>query len=82
MSKKKLDFDKLSALKPKKSEPKIDSDSAVKSIHTKGEERKKVKRITIDLPFSLYVDIKKQLIESEQTMKDYFVNLAEDDLRK
>ena len=55
MSKKDLDFDKLSSLKPKKTKAKADPEHAVKSIHTKTSEKEKVKRITIDLPFSVYV---------------------------
>ena len=60
MNKKDLDFDKLSSLKPNKIEPKADPEQAVKSIHTKGSEKEKIKRVTIDLPFSIYVDIRKK----------------------
>ncbi|MEZ4982029.1 MAG: hypothetical protein R2769_10685 [Saprospiraceae bacterium] len=79
MSKKDLDFDKLSSLKPKKTEAKADPEQAVNSIHNKSSEKEKVKRITIDLPFSLYVDIRKKTIEEEMTLKDYFVNLSYND---
>ena len=80
MSKKDLDFDKLSSLKPKKTKAKADPEQAVKSIHNKNSEKEKVKRITIDLPFSLYVDIRKKTIEKEMTLKDYFVNLSYNDI--
>jgi len=79
-SKKDLDFEKLSSLKPKKIEPKADSEQAVKSIHEKNLEKEKVKRVTIDLPFSLYVEIRKKTIEQEMTLKDYFVTLAGTDM--
>lgn len=80
MKKKDLDFDKLSSLKPKKAELKADPEQAVKSIHTKGLEKEKTKRITIDLPFSVYVDIRKKVIEEEMTLKDYFLALAKENL--
>jgi len=79
-NKKDLDFKKLSSLKPKKAEPKADPEQAVKSIHTKDSEKEKVKRITIDLPFSVYVDIRKKVIEEEKTLKDFFLDLAKKDL--
>lgn len=81
MSKKELDFDKLSSLKPNKPEKKTDHEQAVKSIHSKGVGKEKVKRITIDLPFSLYVDIRKKTIEQESTLKDYFLNLVEESMK-
>jgi len=79
-NKKDLDFEKLSSLKPKKIEPKADPEQAVKSIHAKGSEKEKVKRITIDLPFSVYVEIRKKVIEEEKTLKDFFLELAKNDL--
>lgn len=79
MSKKDFDFDKLSSLKPMKAEPKADPEQAIKSIHNKSPDKEKVKRITIDLPFSLYVDIRKKTIEQEMTLKDYFLSLATKD---
>ena len=75
MSKKDLDFDKLPSLKPKKTETKTDPEQAVKSIHEKSPKKEKVKRVTIDLPFSVYVEIRKKVIEEEITLKDYFLNL-------
>ena len=47
MSKKDIDFDKLSSLKPKKTEAKADPEQAVKSIHDKSPEKEKVKRQVI-----------------------------------
>ena len=80
MSKKDFDYDKLSSLKPKKTQAKADPEQAVKSIHSQSPEKEKVKRITIDLPFSLYVEIRKKTIEQEKTLKDYFVNLSYKDI--
>ncbi|MBR9919546.1 MAG: hypothetical protein GYB31_01825 [Bacteroidetes bacterium] len=82
MSKKDLDFDKLSSLKPKKIKARADPEKAIESIHNKSPEKEKVKRITIDLPFSLYVDIRKKTIEEEMTLKDYFVNISNKDIEK
>jgi len=59
---------------------KADPEEAVKSIHNKGLEKEKIKRITIDLPFSIYVDIRKKVIEQEKTLKDYFLELAKENL--
>ena len=80
MSKKELDFGKLAALKPKKAESNQDTEQAIKVIHEQLTEKEKVKRVTIDLPFSIYVDIRKKIIDKEQTLKDYFVTLAKADL--
>ncbi|MCB0517386.1 MAG: hypothetical protein H6577_23700 [Lewinellaceae bacterium] len=75
MSKKDFDFEKLSSLKPKKAESQPDTEEAVKSIHEKVSGKEKVKRVTIDLPFSVYVDIRKKTIEKEITLKEYFLKL-------
>lgn len=83
MSKKELDFDKLGSLKklkPKKAESNIDTDKAVKNIHTEKKEKERVKRITLDLPFSVYADVRKKIIDEEKTLKDYFTELARKDL--
>ena len=84
MSKKDLDFNKLSSLKPKKTEIKTDPEQLVKTIHNKVVEKEKIKRITIDLPFSVYIDIRKKTIEEEKTLKNYFLTLVRRDwgLRK
>ena len=82
MTRKELDFNKLSSLKPKKAESPIDSDKAVNTIHHKETEKEKVKRVTIDLPFLLYADIRRKLIDNKQTLKDYFMTLAKKDLRQ
>ena len=83
MSKKELDFHKLelnSQLKVKKAETNLDAEKAIQSIHETKPEKERVKRITIDLPFSVYVEIRKKIIEEEKTLKDYFLNLARKDL--
>jgi len=88
MSKKQIDLQKLNSLKklkPKKEESIIDTEQAVKSIHEKNRaeniEKEKAKRVTIDLPFSLYVAIRNKTVQQEKTLKDYFVELAESDLK-
>ena len=78
MSKEELDFGKLgSGNKPtiKKPEMNIDPEKAVQEIHNHKPEKERVKRVTIDLPFSVYVEIKKKIIDEESTMKDYFIRL-------
>lgn len=83
MSKKEIDFNKLgSANKPtvKKLDIPLDAEKAVQSIHDQKSEKERTKRITVDLPFSLYVDIRKRLIEEESTLKDYFIKLAKTDI--
>ncbi len=88
MSKKELNLEKLESLgkpKVKKPEIKLDAEKAIQSIHNKSSERErekeKLKRITIDFPFSLYVDIRKKIVLEEKTLKSYFVSLASQDLR-
>jgi hypothetical protein len=83
MSKKDFDLDKLESFKkltPKKTATKADPEDAVQAIHTKPKEKERVKRVTIDLPFSTYVEIRKKIIEDEKTLKDYFLDLALSDL--
>lgn len=81
MSKKELNLEKLEpAKKLKKAESRLDTEKAVQSIHSNKQQKERVKRITIDLPFSLYVDIRKKTIEEEMTLKDYFIGLVEEDL--
>jgi hypothetical protein len=85
MSKKEIDFEKLEPnqkLKIKKPETDLDTDKAVKSIHDVKVEKEKTRRITIDIPFSLYVDVRKKVIEEEKTLKDYFLRLAINDLEQ
>jgi len=84
MSKKELNLEKLEVLgKPKVKKPEIslDAEKAIQSIHNKSPEKEKVKRVTIDLPFSLYVDIRKKIVVEERTLKDYVVSLAINDLQ-
>ena len=84
MSKKEFNLEKLEPigkLKVKKAEPKLNTENAIESIHQKEPQKEKVKRITIDFPFSLYVDIRKKTVEEEITLKDYFVALATKDIQ-
>ena len=82
MSKKELDFGKLDPkLKAKKTET-LNSEKAVQSIHAEKTEKEKLKRITLDLPFSVYVDVRTKIISEEKTLKDYFIELARKDLTK
>jgi hypothetical protein len=79
MSKNDFDLDKLESFKKltlKKTETKADPEGAVQAIHTKPKEKERVKRVTIDLPYSTYVEIRKKIIEEEKTLKDYFLDLA------
>ena len=83
MTKKDIDFEKLELpknLKVKKSETNVDADKAIKSIHDSRGEKEKTKRITIDLPFSIYVKVRKKVIEEEKTLKDYFLGLVVEEL--
>lgn len=80
MSKKELDFGKLDMKKKPeviKSSTSLDTEKAIELIHNQSEEKERTKRVTIDLPFSLYVEIKKKIVEEEKTMKDYFIELAD-----
>lgn len=83
MSKKEIDFNKLEPLKKlkvKKLETTLNTEKAVQSIHNPEPEKERLKRITIDLPFSLYKDVRKKTVEEEKTLRDYFIELAENDL--
>ena len=81
MGKKELNLESLARPKIRKAKSSINTDKIIDSIHQKEQEKERMKRITIDLPFSLYVDIRKQIIEEERTLKDYFVELAINDLQ-
>jgi len=82
MTKKQFDFEKLSNLKPKKTEATLDAEKAVESIHKKPQDKERVKRVTLDLPFSVYTAIRKKTIDEDQTLKDYFLRLAEKNLEE
>lgn len=85
MSKKDLDFGKLDMKKKPeiiKPDTSLDTEKAIELIHNQPKETERIKRVTIDLPFSLYVDVKKTIVEEERTMKDYFVGLATKDLSR
>jgi len=84
MSKKDFDLDKLESFKkltPKKTETRANPEDAIQAIHTKPKEKERVKRVTIDLPYSTYVEIRKKIIEEEKTLKDYFLGLANNNLQ-
>lgn len=79
MSKKDIDFGKLDRKKKpevKKVDTSLDTEKAIELIHQLPQEKERTKRITIDLPFSLYVEIKTKIVEEEKTMKGYFIELA------
>lgn len=76
---------------------KVDSDEVVKKIHPEAAvvapkstppKTKEVapqdptKRVTLDIPVSLHKKIKMHVFELETTMKKYFLELAEKDLKK
>ena len=46
----------------------------------KKKEIEPTKRTTIDIPVSLHKSISKHLVDKDQTMKDYFLELATKDL--
>lgn len=84
MSIKEINFDKLELskkLKVKKVDTSLDAEKAVQSIHDQKPEKERTKRITIDLPFSLYVDIRNKTVVKEKTLKDYFIDLVRSDLQ-
>ena len=86
MSKKELDLQKLDlGIKKevrKSNIPQGSVETAVKSIHKSANSQERVKRVTIDLPVSLYKRIRNKTIEEEITLKDYFMSLSEKDLEK
>ena len=81
MSKKDIDFGKL-ALNQEEPEKKIDVEEVVALIHNEQLEKERTKRITIDIPFSLYVDVRTKVVKEEMTLKDYFLGLATKDLSR
>lgn len=83
---KKLDTSKLT-LGTKKDVVKnqtINIESAIDQIHSSEINNKPVaeatKRTTLDIPESLHKKIKRKLIDKDQTIKDYFLELASKDL--
>ena len=80
MSKKDIDFGKL-ALTQEEPIEKIDVEEAVALIHNEQPEKERTKRITIDIPFSLYVDVRTKVVMEEKTLKDYFLGLARKDMQ-
>ena len=84
MGKEELDFGKLGSVnKPtfKKTELPLDAEKAVQKIHSTKTEKERVKRVTIDLPFSVYTEIRKKTIDEDITLKDYFIGLAKNGLK-
>lgn len=80
MSKKEIDFGKLGPANHQE-EPHIDTEEAVARIHDELPSKERTKRITIDIPFSLYVDVRTKVVKEEKTLKDYFLSLAAKDLK-
>ncbi|PCJ31804.1 MAG: hypothetical protein COA99_16890 [Moraxellaceae bacterium] len=75
---------------------KVDSDEVVKKIHPEVGSKTRVstpvkprmetpseptKRVTLDIPVSLHKRIKMNVFDMETTMKKYFLELAEKDLK-
>ncbi|MEM9921698.1 MAG: hypothetical protein AAF990_26585 [Bacteroidota bacterium] len=79
MSKKDIDFGKL-VLTQEELQEKVDVEEAVALIHNEQLEKERTKRITIDIPFSLYVDVRTKVVKKEMTLKDYFLGLVTKDL--
>ncbi|MEM7371774.1 MAG: hypothetical protein AAF587_24375 [Bacteroidota bacterium] len=86
MGKKELDLQKLDLgnkkVVKKDSLTQDSMETAVKSIHSPANSKERSKRVTIDLPVSLYKRIRNKTIEEEITLKDYFMSLSEKDLEK
>ena len=80
MSKKEIDFGKLASNQEQANE-KIDVEEAVALIHDEQPEKERTKRITIDIPFSLYVDVRTKVVKEEKTLKNYFLGLARKDMQ-
>lgn len=78
MSKKDIDFGKL-ALDQEVKQEQVDVEEAVALIHDEEPEKERTKRITIDIPFSLYVEVRTKVVQEEKTLKDYFLGLARKD---
>lgn len=56
---------------------------AISQIHNPVSEKpvaESTKRTTVDIPESLHKKIKKKLVDKDQTIKDYFLELAAKDL--
>lgn len=84
MSKKDIDFGKLDIKKKpelKKSDTSLNTEKAIELIHNQPQEKERTKRITIDIPFSLYVDVRTKVVKEEKTLKDYFLELARKDMK-
>ena len=60
----------------KKVDTNLNTEKAIELIHNQPQEKERTKRITIDLPFSFYVEIKKEIIEEEKALKGFFIELA------
>ena len=83
MAKKELDFNKLDLVKKpaiKKPESNLNAEKAVSAIHQKSPEKERLKQVSFELPFSLYVELKKAVAERDTTLKEYFRGLCERDL--
>ena len=57
----------------------LDAEKAVQKIHNAKPEKEWVKRVTIDLPFSVYAEIRKKTVDEDITLKDFFIGLAKND---
>ena len=85
---KKIDLSKidLSPRKPLKKKAQPNVDEAVRQIHTEEvapvkPKREVTKRVTLDIPLSLHRAIKRRVFDSDKTMKEYFLELAQLDLK-
>jgi hypothetical protein len=92
MAKKNIDYSKLqlggkkSVRKPKEVKEVI-PDVAVQQIHQQEDTqqpikppKERTKRVTLDIPISLHAEIRKRTFDMGITMKQYFLDLAREDL--
>lgn len=84
MAKDKTDLSKLlgQKLPVKKEEGPNPIDLAVRAIHSPSAKKDKLRRLTIDIPPDLHLEIKRRALDAGITMRDYFILLAERDLGK
>lgn len=88
MAKEKLDYSKLTLgtakRKAVKKVVKAETiDEVVQKIHQPQKEEKeavRTKRITIDIPIPLHAEIRKKTFDMGITMKQYFLDMAREDL--
>ena len=60
----------------------VDVEKAIQQIHeSKPVQQEGTKRTTLDIPISLHKKIKMKLIDKGQTIRNYFLELVEKDMK-